>query len=269
MIIMGTSRRVAFASLRPLGTARGLALVAALALSGCAPPSVTGVGGAMVGQAGAGGSMFTVFRTDAGLVVVDLAWWGAADELRSMLAESGSSPDDVVAVLLTHAHRDHIAAWPAVRGAVFHMADAEAPHFFGEADYRGWVPRLADRLVDPPHPARHEVRVVTFSTDTTLVLGRDTIHAFLVPGHTPGSTAYLVRGVVFAGDALAWTPLGFRPSLPGYSDDVAQAAASLDRLFERLTDHDVRLICTGHGKCSPFTAAFRSDVLGRDVSRGP
>jgi glyoxylase-like metal-dependent hydrolase (beta-lactamase superfamily II) len=233
-----------------------------LVTSGCGAPLVAGMGGAMVGQAGPGSSMFTVFRTDAGLVVVDLAWWGAADELRATLAAADASPDDVVAVLLTHAHRDHTAAWPAVRDAVFYLAEAEAPYFFGEAEYAGWIPRVADRLVEPPQPDRGDVELVTFSTDTTFVLGRDTVHAFLVPGHTPGSTAYLLRGIVFAGDALARTPWGFRHALPGYSDDVDQAAASLRSLFDRLEDHDVRLICTAHGKCSPFTEEFRRDALG-------
>jgi glyoxylase-like metal-dependent hydrolase (beta-lactamase superfamily II) len=242
---------------------RGVGLLASLlVLGGCTPPLLAGVGGAMVGQAGPGSSMFTVFRTDPGLVVVDLAWWGAADELRATLAAAGASPDDVVAVLLTHAHRDHIAAWPAVSHAVFYMAEAEAPYFFGEADYAGWIPRVADRILEPPHARRDEVRVVTFSADTTLVIGRDTVHAFLVPGHTPGSTAYLLRGIVFAGDALARTPFGFRHSLPGYSDDVEQAAASLRSLFERLEGHDVRLICTAHGKCSALTEEFRRDALG-------
>jgi glyoxylase-like metal-dependent hydrolase (beta-lactamase superfamily II) len=219
------------------------------------------MGGAMVGQVGPGGSMFTVFPTGPGLVVVDLAWLDAADELRATLAGADASPHDVVAVLLTHAHRDHIAAWPAVRHAVFYMAAAEAPYFFGEAEYAGLIPRLADRIVPPSLPQRGEVEVVTFSTDTTLVLGSDTVHAFLVPGHTPGSTAYLMRGIVFAGDALARTPWGFRHSLPGYSDDVGQAAASLRSLFQRLEDRDVRLICTAHGKCSPFTEEFRREAL--------
>lgn len=247
-----------------------LALVAVLVVGGCARPMVTGVGGAMVGQAGPGGSMFTVFQADSGLVVIDLAWWGAADELRATLAEAGADPADVTAVLLTHAHRDHIAAWPAVSHAVFHLAAAEAPYFFGESEYEGWIPRVADRLIEPPHPGRDEVELVTFSTDTTLAFGRDTVHAFLVPGHTPGSTAYLVRGIVFAGDALAKTPFGFRHALPGYSDDVDRAAASLRSLFDRLEAYDVRLICTAHGKCSPFTEGFRREALrGSDPGRPP
>jgi glyoxylase-like metal-dependent hydrolase (beta-lactamase superfamily II) len=244
----------------------GLVLAGLLLLAGCGAPMVHGVAGAMAATPGPGSSMFTVFDTDAGMVVVDLGWWRAAHELEATLAAAGAVPEHVVAVLLTHAHRDHVAAWPAVRTAVFHMGAPEEPYFFGEAEYAGWIPRIADRLVEPPHPGRDEVAVVSLPADTTLVFGRDTVHAFLVPGHTPGSVAYLVRGIVFAGDALAHTPFGFRHALSGYSDDVGQSEASLRSLFQRLEGHDVRLMCTAHGRCSPFTEDFRRDALGEPPS---
>jgi glyoxylase-like metal-dependent hydrolase (beta-lactamase superfamily II) len=238
-----------------------LALACVVVLAGCAAPLAQGVGGAAIRAAGPGHSMFSLFETEAGLVVVDLGWWGAASELRNTLAAMDADSTDVVAVFLTHAHRDHIAAWPVVRGATFYLAEAEAPHFFGEAEYEGWIPRTADRLAEPLLPRRGDIEVITFASDTAIVMGRDTVHAFLVPGHTPGSTAYLMRGVLFAGDALARTPWGFRHALPGYSDDVAQAAASLRSLFERVEPYDVRMACTAHAECAEFNEAFRREAL--------
>jgi glyoxylase-like metal-dependent hydrolase (beta-lactamase superfamily II) len=237
-------------------------VVAGLVLvSGCAPPLARGVGGASIGT-GWAHSMVSMFQTDGGLVIVDLGWWGSAAEVRSVLEAMEPGPADHVSVFVTHAHRDHMAAWTEVRGATFYLAEAEAPYFFGEAEYQGWIPRTADRLVEPDLPRRGEVAVVTFASDTSFVFGRDTVHAFLVPGHTPGSTAYLMRGILFAGDALARTPLGFRPALPGYSDDVAQAAESLRSLFHRLEGHDVRMACTAHAECGEFDEAFRQEALG-------
>ncbi len=250
-------------------TRRRVLLLALLVAAGCTPPVTVGVGGAAIRTAGPGGSMFSIFRTDVGLAVVDLGWWGAADELRAALRTMGADSSDVVAVFLTHAHRDHIAAWPVLRDATFYLAEAEAPYLFGEAEYRGWIPRAADRVVPPRSPRRGEIEVATFASDTSFVLGSDTIRAFLVPGHTPGSTAYLARTVLFAGDALAKTPWGFRHALPGYSDDVGEAAASLRSLFERVAPYDVRVACTAHAQCRPFTEAFREEALGEDVSRAP
>jgi glyoxylase-like metal-dependent hydrolase (beta-lactamase superfamily II) len=241
-------------------------VLAAWLAAGCVASPIHGVGVASA-TAGPGDSMFSAFRTDDGVILIDLGWWGAQNRLRAELERIGARPSDVVAVFLTHAHRDHIAGWPLVRSATFHLAMAEEPYFFGEREYEGWIPRAADRIVEPLHPPRGEVAVTMFETDTSFVVGRDTIHAFLVPGHTPGSTAYLVRGILFAGDALAHTQLGFRPALPGFSDDVAQAAVSLRSLFQRVQPYGVRFVCTAHAKCAPFDEAFIRDALG-DGARG-
>jgi glyoxylase-like metal-dependent hydrolase (beta-lactamase superfamily II) len=254
---------------RPVMTA---ALAAGVGLGGgCAAPMAAGMGGAVISTTGPSRSMMSLFETEAGVVIVDLGWWGAEGELLETLARKGLDRSDVAAVFLTHAHRDHIAAWPAVRSAVFYLAAAEAPYLFGELEYEGWVPRLADRLVEPEHPERDDLVVRTFSADTALVMGLDTIHAFLVPGHTPGSTAYLMRGILFAGDAVARTVLGgFRPARGIYSDDFEESEASLRSLFERLEAYDVRVVCTAHGRCGEYTEEFRRDALGEDpVIRRP
>jgi glyoxylase-like metal-dependent hydrolase (beta-lactamase superfamily II) len=242
-------------------------LLGLLGVVGCARSVVEGAGATST-TAGPADSMISVFRTEAGILLVDLGWWGAERRLRSELASLGAEPADVAMVFLTHAHRDHVAAWPLVRSATFVLAEAEAPYFFGEAEYEGWIPRMADRVLEPPHPGRDEIELVTFAADTAFVVGRDTVRAFLVPGHTPGSTAYLVRGILFVGDAMAATQLGFRPAMPGFSDDVAEAEASLRSLFERVRAHDVRYVCTAHARCAVFDDALIEDALGEALNRG-
>lgn len=247
-------------------SAMGAAIAAGAVLGvACGPPLAAGMGGAVISTTGPSRSMMSLFETEAGVVIVDLGWWGAETDLRETLARQGLDTEHVTAVFLTHAHRDHIAGWPAVRGAAFYLAAAEEPFFFGELEYEGWIPRVADRLVDPEHPARGDVVVRTFAADTAIIMGRDTIHAFLVPGHTPGSTAYLIRGILFAGDAVARTVIGgFRPARSAYSDDFEQAEASLRSLFERLEGYDVRVVCTAHARCGRYTEEFRRDALGED-----
>jgi glyoxylase-like metal-dependent hydrolase (beta-lactamase superfamily II) len=57
-------------------------------------------------------------------------------------------------------------------------------------------------------------------------VGADTVRAYVVPGHTAGSAAYLFRGVLFVGDAVTHTRAGgFAPARRGYSDDRRAAAA--------------------------------------------
>lgn len=213
-------------------------------------------GGIMVATADGNRSLIFVAPVDGGVVVVDLGWMNAATELFRALHSARATPEDVVAVLLTHGHRDHIAAWPLVAGAPFYMAAAEADLFLGRAAPEGTLVELGDRLRAPPRPDPGELEIRTFSADTALAFGTDTIRAFAVPGHTPGSSAYLFRGVLFIGDAATGRPFGgLAAAVPVYSADPELAVESLRRLWARLTPYTVRWVCTAHARCVPFEEA--------------
>jgi glyoxylase-like metal-dependent hydrolase (beta-lactamase superfamily II) len=211
-------------------------------------------------------SMIYVARTDSGVIAIDLGWWGNRGPLSRALDRIDATPTDVKRVFITHSHRDHIAAWPAVQGARFHLADAERARLLGTAPHGGWMVQWAERLKDSHLPDSTQVDVRTFSRDTVFVLGSDTLRAFLVPGHTAGSSVYLFRGVLFMGDAVAYYPFrGYRTPKPHFTDDPPVAVASLKALWARVRIHDVRVMCTAHGECAPFTP----DRLGKVGSAEP
>lgn len=206
-------------------------------------------------------SMIFLARTRDGVLAIDLGWWGRRHALDRALDSLGATPSDVRWVFLTHSHRDHLAAWPAVRGARFHVAGPERPLLVGTSPHGGWIPRWIERLKPSHLPRPGEVEVHTFSRDTMFVVGTDTVRAFLVPGHTPGSAVYLFRGVLFLGDAVTYSqPGGFAPAARGYSDDPAAAATHLELLWRRLPPDGVRYACTAHARCAPFTERFLRDV---------
>ena len=250
--------------MRPLRSFPSL-LLATLALAGCTLglERVRQPGrAAAVPTTGPWASMIYLARTDSGVIAVDLGWLGAEGALKRGLRELGATPDDVVAVFLTHSHRDHVRAWPAVRNATFYVAAPEVPRLTGDEGHHGVVPKLVDRLLPPPLPKAGELRMVGFAHDTAVVIGADTVRLFTVPGHTPGSAAYVLRGTLFGGDALARTPLyGFRSAKPAYSDDVERSRESVRSLFERVAPLGVRTACTAHAKCAPFDDDFRKAVL--------
>ena len=236
------------------------ALILAALLTACASgrPHLADVArGTMITTGGPNRSMIYAIDTDAGVALIDIGWWDARGELRSALAELGHDSSAVVAVFVTHSHRDHIAGWPLVPHATFYMAEAEVDEFFGQAPFEGWIPRAADRLKEPRRPAPGEVEVHSFSADTAIVIGGDTIRAFPVPGHTDGTAVYLVRGVLFVGDALSQGLIrGFRDARGGYSDDAAQARLSFDDLLRRLAPYRVEVVCTAHAHCGRFDEEF-------------
>jgi glyoxylase-like metal-dependent hydrolase (beta-lactamase superfamily II) len=87
--------------------------------------------------------------------------------------------------------------------------------------------------------------------------------AVVLPGHTPGSAAYVFadRGLLFTGDALV-TADGFTdrtgPTLVSrcFTHDSRAALAALDRLDELTAEPTARLLLPGHGE--PFTGDVRT-----------
>ena len=151
-----------------------------------------------------------------------------------------------------------------VRQARFHLAAAEYPLFVGQASHRGWMVRWAEWFNDSALPKPGELDVQTFLRDTAYVIGRDTLRAYIVPGHTAGSAAYLFRGVLFIGDAATHSMFrGFRSAKAQFSDDRKLAKENLGQLWARLPATGVRAICTGHAECAELTPALRERLGGR------
>jgi glyoxylase-like metal-dependent hydrolase (beta-lactamase superfamily II) len=206
--------------------------------------------------------MIYVARTDSGVIAIDLGWTGSDEVLPRSLRALDATPSDVRFVFLTHAHRDHIAAWPLVRQARFVLGAAEVPAFTGAGSYTGWATKMSDEWNEYPRPKPDEIALVAIASDTAIVLGRDTVFAYPIPGHTPGSIAYLFRGIFFGGDAVNWRPgSGFQGARPEFSDSVMQSRESLRALWQKLPASRVRIMCTAHGKCTLADSTLRERVL--------
>jgi glyoxylase-like metal-dependent hydrolase (beta-lactamase superfamily II) len=260
---LGRQRAGLGGELTPRGVA---ALLAVAALAACAPPrnvraSRRALAGSGLASAettnGRTASMIYAARTGAGVVVVDLGWARAGPALDRALGALGARRGDVAAVLLTHSHRDHVGGWRMVRGAPVYLGAAEAPLLFGERPHGGWAARVADFLVAPRLPRRGELRAVPVLRDTTLVFGADTVRGFATPGHTAGSMSWLVRGVLFVGDAASAHVRGggLREARGAYADDVGESRRSLARVQRLVAPYPVRLVCTAHARCAPAVDA--------------
>ncbi len=105
----------------------------------------------------------------------------------------------VEAVLLTHAHFDHIGGLDEVRkaaGCPVYVHDAEA-EWLGDPELNGsarWPDIGGPVVTAPAEYAVDEGMKLQLLGETWLV--RHT------PGHSPGSVSYVLGGVVFGGDVL-------------------------------------------------------------------
>lgn len=143
---------------------------------------------------------------------------------------------NVQAVLLTHAHFDHIAAAQAVLTATkapLMLTENEAV-LLSAPSHTMW----AYAHVDGPCPLKAD-RVLR--DGDTFAVGEMTVRVLCTPGHTPGSCCYLVEDAMFSGDTLFLDSIGRVDFVGG---DPEAMMASLERLAGLDEDYTVY---AGHG----------------------
>jgi glyoxylase-like metal-dependent hydrolase (beta-lactamase superfamily II) len=125
-------------------------------------------------------------------------------------------------IVETHGHWDHIQAVPEMREAGYEVAVG--------AEDAAMLPSYDLILED----------------DSVLPIGRLRIRTIHTPGHTPGSTCFVLEGspILFSGDTLFPGGPG-NTSFPG--GNFEQIIKSIDeRLFAKLPDET--LVLPGHGR---------------------
>lgn len=152
------------------------------------------------------------------------------------LSRRGLGADAVEAIFLTHGHGDHIAAVPLFPNATVLALGPEAGLVEGREGASGPLTQLM-----PVSPTGITVKR-QLRDGEEVVLGETAIKAFAVPGHTRGSAAYLVNGVLFVGDSADAASDGtLLPSAWIFSDSQAQNRQSLAALDTRLKREGARV----------------------------
>ncbi|MEU2620798.1 MBL fold metallo-hydrolase [Streptomyces sp. NPDC007157] len=163
---------------------------------------------------------WVILKDGDAVTLVDTGYPGDRPGLLDSLAEVGSSPEAVAAVLITHAHNDHLGSAEYLRdthGTPVYLHEAEVPHArreflqqvsVGAVLRNAWRPGVVPWLVHVLRVGGTEQHPVIAPeafpvADGPLDLpGRPVpVHT---PGHTDGHTVYHLpdAGIVISGDAL-------------------------------------------------------------------
>ncbi|MBE1878126.1 MBL fold metallo-hydrolase [Myceligenerans pegani] len=236
-----------------------------------------------------------LLREGRHLTLIDAGWAGDTAAVVASVVAIGCDPRDVRAIVITHAHADHIGGALHYRreyGTPVHMSAADAGRAAsGELEQ----PRASDvvrRLGEPG--------VVRWALDVARAgaLRRRPLPGAIplpdgdswepldlpgapvpvaTPGHTSGSTSYMLPGGLLAtGDALITAhPLArlTGPQLPPafFAHDPAAADASLDVL----AGLDADVVLPGHGPVwrgsmgeATRIARWRADGVGSSLRHG-
>jgi glyoxylase-like metal-dependent hydrolase (beta-lactamase superfamily II) len=170
------------------------------------------------------------------------------EKLDEGLARLGLTPGHLTDIFVTHAHPDHIGGCAALPKTRLYAQAAEAAAVEGRAVTPS--PLSTITFAKPKPTGLHIDRGLKDGEQGTI--GIYDITALAVPGHTPGSGAYLIGNILFAGDAAAFDKDGKATSGPWiFNSDGAEAQASIKALAQKLPGNVV--VATGH--TAPGTAA--------------
>lgn len=170
-----------------------------------------------------------------------------------VLEQAGLDPAEVRYAVMTHAHWDHTGGLGDLRQARVLIARAEL-------EWATPFTRFMDHGVMPHHLKRAKDRLFAFDFNGPALdgfpgsfdlFGDGAVVAVPLPGHTPGSTAFLVRGTggqtwLFSGDTT-WTRRGVEvpahKSLRAFDSDLVALSSSIGRLHAFLLHRpDVKVI---------------------------
>lgn len=170
------------------------------------------------------------------------------DEAPRLLARLQESGETVVAILLTHAHFDHLLAVRELQEAT------GAPLYVHAADAAALTD--AELSLIPPSRLPYSLTADRLLSDgDTVTVGELVLEVLHTPGHTPGSCCYRCGDLLVTGDTL------FRGSV-GRTDFPGGSTAALFNSLRRLAALPETLrVIAGHGeettlgrecRCNPY-----------------
>jgi hydroxyacylglutathione hydrolase len=182
----------------------------------------------------------------------------------SLIIDPGEEPNKIIqyisskklfpkAILLTHAHFDHIGAVDAIR-------EKYGIPVYVHKQEKSWLsdPSLnGSQFFIPGQQIQAKSADYIISNEKTMVIEGFTFEVFETPGHSPGSISFYFKeaGIVASGDALFQASIG-RTDLPGGNHN--QLLESIHKKLLVLPEET--LVLPGHG---PAT------TIGQEMDSNP
>jgi glyoxylase-like metal-dependent hydrolase (beta-lactamase superfamily II) len=155
---------------------------------------------------------------------------------------------------LTHGHGDHLAAAPLCPRARVHAGAGDVPMI----SQRGGFSPSSARIFSYILPVSPVTVTDPLSERGAIPVGEsEPVRVLPFAGHTPGSMAYLWRGVLFVGDSMNYENDRLTAAFAPFTVDVAENHRRIVALPEALSLDEIHVICTAHAGCTRDTETRR------------
>jgi glyoxylase-like metal-dependent hydrolase (beta-lactamase superfamily II) len=147
----------------------------------------------------------------------------------------GISPEEIDLIILTHCHPDHFEGLEAFlnKRVKIGMNREEEGYLLGSG-------KLLFEMMGQPLPL---FRIDFYLKEGELHLGKEVLHSYQTPGHSPGSLSiyWPEKKVLFTGDLVFYGGIGRTDFLEGNSKLIKKS-------IERMSSLDTEILLPGHGE---------------------
>ena len=194
-----------------------------------------------------------IIPSPGGAVLIDAGLDEKAPDIIAALRRKGLLPESVRAILITHGHGDHFGGAIAFPHARVLADKGDIPLIMNQKKPAGIAQSIFSKMSPPKAPPK---KIEALPDGDSITVDGLTFGIIRLPGHSPGSVAYLFGNILFSGDALMGRGDSVMPPPFFTSADPEQSKKALAALvrapFSIIANGHTGAVFDGHKKLEAY-----------------
>ena len=194
-----------------------------------------------------------VYAARAGnkVILFDAGADPAGHPVDAVLAWLHAGRGDVTDLFATHGHGDHTAGVVGLGSVRIRLGAGDIALAEKKVPPEALAGKAMTAVMSYPAVTATDPLTGPATIDVSPDKDAKKVKAFPIPGHTPGSYAFLYDGVLFVGDAMVFKQGRLDPAIKLFDAHPEENKAAIRQLQKQTENEEIDIICTGHGGCTP------------------